>query len=101
MTKDRYSICLQELTRSETKRMQELYSSKYILGCLLFLGTYIKKNYRNAYTLQLIERENTGVLFVRINLQNDGRPFCTKPEEMNLDKYGYIPEFVYKKEGEK
>jgi hypothetical protein len=39
--------------------------------------------------LQLIERESTGILFVRVTVSMDCRPFCKTPESMGPDKYGY------------
>jgi hypothetical protein len=53
---------------------------------------YIKIALSNSYALielQLIEREDTGMLLTRMSMRHDGRPFCSTPGEMGTDKYGF------------
>jgi tartrate dehydratase alpha subunit/fumarate hydratase class I-like protein len=68
----------------ETNDAQEAYS---YLAQMMLVHANMAKNY------QLQEREDTGVYFVRVNIVQDGRPFCKKPEDMGPDKLGYYGRF--------
>lgn len=53
------------------------------------LNSEVSKRLSDRAELLLIERENTGILFSRVIVHIDGRPFCKVPSEAGPDKYGF------------
>lgn len=86
---NRYALYAAEAKRSDNRKVILLWSGDSFEKALGQLIGYMKANVSENVQLQLVEREDTGVLFMRISMHVDGRPFCMKPEEMGPDKYGF------------
>jgi hypothetical protein len=79
-----------ETTLSVRKDIKVLHESNDFAMAWNFLWHQASINCEGRKHYQLIEREDTGVLFVRANVEQDGRPFCKRPQDMGPDKFGYI-----------
>ena len=75
--------------RSVHKKIDILMESDNINDMWMELILRMKAYSRRAKHYQIIERELTGILFVRVDVFFDGREFCKKPEDMGPEKYGF------------
>lgn len=85
----KYSIYLVEVTRSSSKRMEVIYGSDNWQLVVDDLKRAMQDYAKDRVELQLIEREDSGILAVRMSVSIDGRPFCKSAQDMGPDKYGY------------
>jgi hypothetical protein len=86
---NRFYVYDVEITLSMRKNSNVLFESNDFAIAWNFLWHQASVNCEGRKHYQLIEREDTGVLFVRVNVEQDGRPFCKSPEDMGPDKLGY------------
>jgi hypothetical protein len=89
LTIGRYSVYEVEVTSDSEKKMLLLietddYASAW---CRLWHSACLNSGSLKKY--QMIERDDIGMLYVRMDVFIDGRPFCESPEDMGPEKFGY------------
>lgn len=88
--KGKYEIQDVEMSRYEQKKISIVWEGEEWEQALCRLSMIIYGISNRAVHLQLIEREDTGVLFVRAIVMIDARPFCEHGEQIGPDKFGFI-----------
>jgi hypothetical protein len=79
-----------EMADYSQKKILPLWEGNERSEAFIQLTMVISISCFKAKHFQLMQREDTGVLFVLVDVKMDGRPFCKTPKDWGPDKFGFF-----------